>query len=200
MAKLTFGGTGNIQGLDKLKLNANPHTGTPMAKFGGTGAGAVAVPMGQAPKRSRGGSVDPLAAIPKDMLTAFNALKNPKLGFRHVQTEEILGPVDSEGEEVTAKVANGELVFTAKDGTELEDVLFINEAGEQYTSNFVEPVEILDRIPVEGSPATINKVYNAMQKFNKATGKELRLLFERNVMDDSGTQIVSMVKILWRVR
>lgn len=184
-------------------FNANPRTGAPMPKFGQ--AGQAVIPAGSLPKRSRGGGAgNPLARIPKEVLEAFQGLKAPRLLFRTMGDGQPCSAVDEHGETLTPRIGQGgEVHFYNVRGDEVTDVLFRTEAteehpeGETYTPDGVEPLEELDKIPVEGPPETVNKIYSAMQIFNKATGKALRMLLDRNIYDDKGN-IVSQVKVIWR--
>jgi hypothetical protein len=198
---MKFGGTGN---LNLKSFNANPRTGVPMPKFGS--AQTTAIPAGTLPKRSRGGGAgDPLARIPGEVRTAFQGLKAPQVAFRVLDGGAEVQPVDEHGEQLKAGYSNGDIHFTNVRGqaVELKDVLFRTEGtdenpeGDTYTADGVEPMEVLDRIPVEGDPQTLNKLYQAMQIFNKATGKQLRMLLDRNVLDDKGN-IITQHKVIWR--
>lgn len=198
---MKFGGTGN---LNLKSFNANPRTGVPMPKFGS--AGQTAIPAGTLPKRSRGGGAgDPLGRIPQEVRAAFSGLKAPQVAFRILDGGAEVQPVDEHGETLRAHYSNGDIHFqnVRNERVELADVLFKTEPtdenpdGDTYTADGVEPMEVLDRIPVEGDPATLNKLYQAMQTFNKATGKQLRMLLDRNVMDDKGN-IITQHKVIWR--
>jgi hypothetical protein len=196
---IQFGGSGNLQ----LKNNFNPRTGAQMPKFGTVERASVVA--GTLPKRGkRGGGGDPLARIPGEILKTFQGLKAPSLAFQTLETKEKVRAVDQHDEDLKARIVEGEIKLYNVRGEEVTDVRFFTEPsdehpeGEEYTAAGVEPIEELDRIPVQGDPNTLNKLYNAMATFNKATGKQLRMLLDHNVMDDKGN-ILEQVKVIWRV-
>jgi hypothetical protein len=196
---IKFGGTGN---LNLKSFNANPRTGVPMPKFGQ--ASQAEIKAGSLPRRSRGGGAgNPLGGIPKEVVDAFQALKAPQIAFRVLDGGAEVTPVDEHGEPCKAHYSQGEVIFTNVRGEKLDEVLFKTEGtddnpeGDTYTAEGIEPMEVLDKVPVEGDPQTLNKLYQAMQKFNKATGKQLRMLLDRNQLDDKGN-IISQVKVIWR--
>ncbi len=198
---LQIGGSANIQG---LKLNANPRTGTPMAKIGEVQK--TAIPAGSLPKRGRrGGGGNPLARYPKEWIETFNSLSAPVLAFRTLETKEAATPVEAgTRDKLTVRISDGEIHAYNVRGEEVSDVLFLTEPteehpdGEQYTGDGVEILEVMANTPVEGPPEAMNRMYQALQVFNKQTGKQLRMLFDHNKMDDKGN-IVSQVKVIWRV-
>lgn len=215
MAKFNFGGAGSFAGQG---LNANPRTGAVAgAKIEKGGQHAWA--LGQVPRRSRGAATpkDKLASIPQDWRKAFEGLQNPRVGFRVLGEDVEAKPIDANTQEaLTPRVKRDpvtntvDLSFHNARGEECQDVLFVTEdhedpdtgdvtKGAQYTAEGVEPLEILDHVEVTAAPETINKMYQAMTKFNQATGKQLRMLFSHNTMDDSGLNIVSQTKRIWRL-
>lgn len=191
-------------------FNANPRTGTPMPKLGVASSAVLKAPL---PRRSRGGGAgDPLGGIPAEMRAAFQALKAPRAIFTvkggDARAEAVLASDHAVKLQARGGL-DGDITFYApvqtEDGkTEWErvsddEVLFL--AGEDlYTGDGVEAAEEMDRIPVEGTPDELNKLYTAIQKFNKATGKNLRMLLDRNVYDDNGVNIMKQVKVIWRVQ
>ncbi len=196
---------GSAVGVQGLKLGANPKTGVPMAKIGEVQR--TAIPAGSLPKRGRrGGGGNPLSRIPKEWLELFQSLAAPGLAFRTLETQEECKPVDAKtGDALTVRIQGGELKAFNVRGEEVDDVLFQTEPteehpeGEQYTGEGVQVLEVMANTPVEGAPEAINKMYQAMNVFNKATGKHLRMLFDHNKMDPSGQNIISQVKVIWRV-
>lgn len=201
----------NIGGINvQTRLNASPRTGTPIPKMGTSAAKFV--PGGNLPKRSRGGGAgDPLGSIPAPIREAFGRLKAPTVAFRVKGTEtpaeavlstdhavKLTPRISGDGVSFYTQTVDEEGKHLSWDAVDDDEVLFT--AGEDlYTAEGVEMGEVMDNFPVEGNPEELNKLYQAMQKFNKATGKTLRMLLDHNVYDDKGINILKQVKVIWRV-
>lgn len=164
--------------------------------------------QGAIPKRSRGGT-NPLASMPKALVDALQSLKAPQVVFNVTGTDIEAKPYYTPDPTMalSSRIQDGELTFwTKNENGEWEragddDVLFKTEEGEEYTGGGVTMGWQVDRLaePVSGSPEELNKLYNAIGKFNKATGKQVRMILDHNVLSDDGITIVKQVKNIERL-
>lgn len=199
------------RGINPFTLKATGKDGRPVA--GEVGRTTIVGPI---PKRSRGGAGNPLASVVakvgQETLAKLQALTPPKVTFQTADGGLPAIPVDEDGTELHYSVVNGpdgpEFSFrqppTVDDagethlGEQVTDVLFRTEAGDTYTPQGVEPVWDMSKLDVEGTPAEINKMYAALTQFNKATGKQLKMLQLDNVLDANGN-IIKHYKRIFRM-
>lgn len=138
---------------------------------------------GQKPPRQRRNAM----AWPKE----FEDIKAPTHRFVNSDGKDVRA-VDTDGNELKARdgeffrsVDNGEGGFNLEKVFE-ENVQFLDESGELWTLQGVQEVADYDYIQVSGTTEELQKVYNAVQRFSKSTGKGLVVRHASEETDEKG--------------
>lgn len=136
----------------------------------------------------------------------LEGLKAPSYRFQNADNKDVL-PIEADtGEKLSwAMREDGEMHFYKRvanpDGTftteEVSDVLYVAEDGSQWTE--VNSLVDYDYITMEGTAEVLNKQYNAVQRFAKATGKGVIVRHDSETQDEKGNTL-TMKKLFIRIR
>lgn len=162
--------------------------------------GRVMFPAGAKPPRKRATSMQ----WPQE----FNEIKAPVLEFKNADGVNV-EPIDAnDGEKLIPRQGErGEIQFGRRveneDGTfrleMVSDVLFQAEDGSQWTEEHVQPFSAYDYLVYTGTPEDLQKLYNAVGRFSKATGKGLIVRQESETTDAAGNTL-TQTKHVYRIR
>lgn len=157
----------------------------------------MSFPAGVKPPRQRKSAT----AWPKD----FEDIKAPVTRFVNSDGKDVR-PVNTDGTELAArdgqfflKVTDAETGTVSMQAVEEDEVQFLDEGGELWTLQGVQEVADYDYIQVSGTAEELQKVYNAVQRFSKATGKGLIVRHASEETDQSGNTL-RMTKNIIRIR
>lgn len=151
---------------------------------------------------------------PRKRATAMNwppeleGLKAPGYRFTNADGAEVRPIEASTGEVLSFRMdESGNPAFYRRiqqeDGTyksePASDVLFQADDGSQWTPEHVKELVDYDYLQMTGTADVLNKLYNAVQRFGKATGKGLIVRHESQTEDERGN-ILTMTKNIIRIR
>lgn len=133
----------------------------------------------------------------------FEGIKAPVQRFVNADGVDVQA-IDSNGDALTSR--DGEFfqnVFQEDGSKKLEkvdesEVQFADKDGNLWTLQGVQEVADYDYLQVSGTAEELQKVYNAVQRFSKATGKGLIVRHEKEETDPKG--VVMMTKNIIRIR
>lgn len=167
------------------------------------GAGPMTFAAGQKPPRKRAKAMN----WPPEL----EGLKAPGLRFQTADGAEVK-PVDSEGTPLRASHQNGEVVYaksetqTDADGkvttlwhmVPADEVEYMDAEGAHWTADGVQELADYDYLQITGTSEELTKLYSAIQRFSKATGKGVIVRHESETTDERGntlTQTKNVIRI-----
>jgi hypothetical protein len=134
----------------------------------------------------------------------FEDIKAPVQRFVNADGNTVR-PVSADGTELKSRDGTFFLPVPQEDGSTTleavgdEDVQFLDEAGEVWTLQGVQEVADYDYLEVSGTAEELQKVYNAVQRFSKSTGKGLIVRHAKEETDAAGNTF-RMTKNIIRIR
>ena len=134
----------------------------------------------------------------------FEDIKAPTHRFVNSDGKDVRA-VDNEGAELRARDGEFFRSLTAEDGSQTlekvdeSEVQFVDLEGNLWTLQGVQEVADYDYLQISGTAEELQKLYNAVQRFSKATGKGLIVRHESEETGQDG-KAFRMTKNIIRIR